>query len=71
MRDGNHCKICGVKCDEGLHKLLFDHIKPWSKGGETTYENLRVLCKVCNEALGNSNDMNTQVKYISDETLNP
>ena len=56
MRDGNKCKICGVECDEGLHKLNFDHIKPWSKGGETTYENLRVLCKVCNEGLGNSND---------------
>lgn len=56
IRDGNHCKICGVKCDEGPHKLHFDHIKPWSQGGETTYENLRVLCKVCNEALGNSNE---------------
>lgn len=59
MRDGNHCKICGVKCDEGIHKLHFDHIIPWSQGGETTYENLRVLCKACNEALGNSNDANT------------
>ena len=29
-----------------------DHIKPWSKGGETTLENLQVLCSVCNEALG-------------------
>ncbi|MDE5875883.1 MAG: HNH endonuclease [Muribaculaceae bacterium] len=55
LRDGNHCKICGVKCDEGLHKLHFDHILPWSKGGETTLDNLRVLCKACNEALGNSN----------------
>lgn len=55
MRDGNHCRICGVKCDEGLHKLHFDHIVPWSKGGETILSNLRVLCKVCNEALGNSN----------------
>ena len=59
MRDGNHCQLCGVKCDDGLHKIHFDHIKPWSQGGETTYENLRVLCKACNEALGNSNDMNT------------
>lgn len=55
-RDGNKCKICGVECDEGLHKLHFDHIKPWSKGGETTLDNLRVLCKTCNEALGNSNE---------------
>ena len=55
MRDGNRCSICGVKCDQGIHKIHFDHRKPWSEGGETTLENLRVLCKACNEALGNSN----------------
>lgn len=55
MRDGNKCKICGVICDGGLHKIHFDHIVPWSKGGETTLENLRVLCAECNLALGNSN----------------
>lgn len=55
MRDGNRCQICGVTCDYGIHKLHFDHIKPWSKGGETTLDNLRVLCKACNEALGASN----------------
>ena len=53
MRDGNHCKICGIKCDQGLHKIHFHHITPWSKGGETTIDNLQVLCKTCNEALGN------------------
>ena len=52
MRDGNKCRICGVICDGGIHKMHFDHIKPWSKGGETTLENLQVLCSVCNEALG-------------------
>lgn len=52
MRDGNKCRICGVLCDGGIHKMHFDHIIPWSKGGETTLENLQVLCSVCNEALG-------------------
>lgn len=52
MRDGNRCKICGAKCDGGIHKLHFDHIIPWSKGGETTLDNLQVLCSVCNAALG-------------------
>lgn len=55
IRDGNRCRICGVKCDQGIHKIHFDHILPWSKGGETTVDNLRVLCKACNEALGNCN----------------
>ena len=54
MRDGNRCRICGVKCNGGIHKLHFDHIKPWSKGGETTLDNIQVLCSVCNAALGNS-----------------
>ncbi len=30
-----------------------DHIKPWSKGGETVLENLQTLCATCN--LGKSN----------------
>ncbi len=60
LRDGNCCKICGVKCDEGIHKIHFDHILPWSKGGETTLDNLRVLCKDCNEALGNTNCPNNK-----------
>ena len=56
MRDGNRCRICGVECSGGLHNIHFDHIKPWSKGGETTLENLRVICSHCNEALGNSEE---------------
>ena len=53
MRDGNRCRICGVACNDGIHKIQFDHIIPWSKGGETTLDNLQVLCSDCNEALGN------------------
>lgn len=53
MRDGNKCRICGVECSGGLHNIHFDHIIPWSKGGETTLENLQVLCSSCNEAKGN------------------
>jgi len=54
IRDGNKCKICGVVCDGGIHKMHFDHIIPWSKGGETTLENLQVLCSACNEAMGDA-----------------
>ncbi len=53
MRDGNKCRICGVECSGGLHNIHFDHIIPWSKGGETVLENLQVLCSSCNEAKGN------------------
>lgn len=34
--------------------LHVDHIRPWSKGGETVLENLRTLCSDCN--LGKSNE---------------
>ena len=53
MRDGNRCRLCGVECNDGLHNIHFDHIIPWSKGGETSLENLQVLCSDCNLAKGN------------------
>ena len=50
MRDGNKCRLCGTTVtDKNLH---FDHIKPWSKGGETILENLQVLCETHNLAKG-------------------
>jgi len=51
MRDGNRCRLCGVTVTgDNIH---FDHIKPWSKGGETVLENLQVLCETHNLAKGN------------------
>lgn len=51
MRDGNKCKLCGITVTgDNIH---FDHIKPWSKGGETVLKNLQVLCDVHNLAKGN------------------
>lgn len=54
LRDGNKCRLCGITVTgEDIH---FDHIKPWSKGGETVLENLQVLCDVHNLAKGNLDD---------------
>ena len=51
MRDGNQCKLCGITLTgENIH---FDHIFPWSKGGETILENLQILCAKHNLAKGN------------------
>lgn len=52
MRDGAKCQLCGATPQSGA-RLHIDHIKPWSKGGETVLENLRVLCEQCN--IGRSN----------------
>jgi hypothetical protein len=50
-RDGARCRLCGKSSAETT--LHVDHIKPWSKGGETTLEKLQVLCDKCN--FGKSN----------------
>lgn len=51
MRDGNKCRLCGITVTgDNIH---FDHIKPWSKGGETVFENIQVLCAQHNLAKGN------------------
>ncbi|WP_082773721.1 homing endonuclease associated repeat-containing protein [Hymenobacter sp. PAMC 26628] len=51
MRDGNKCRLCGITLTgDNIH---FDHIFPWSKGGETVLDNLQVLCKIHNLAKGN------------------
>lgn len=51
MRDGNQCRLCGITVTG--NDIHFDHIFPWSKGGETTLENLQILCKTHNLAKGN------------------
>ena len=48
-RDKFRCVFCGKSpaTDIGT-KLHIDHIKPFSKGGKSTLENLQTLCEECN-----------------------
>ena len=49
IRDNCICKMCGASPAKDPSVVLHvDHIKPWSKGGETSLDNLRTLCSVCN-----------------------
>ncbi len=49
IRDGCVCRMCGTSPLKDANVVLHaDHIWPWSKGGETTLENLQTLCHVCN-----------------------
>lgn len=48
QRDGRKCRNCGAE-----HGLSIDHIIPVSKGGNSTDDNLQVLCIGCNIAKGN------------------
>lgn len=47
-RDGNKCKQCG-----STEYLCIDHIIPVSRGGDSSDENLQILCRGCNTAKGN------------------
>ena len=43
-RDRRQCQICGSRLN-----LQFDHIKPLALGGDSSFENLRLLCFQCNQ----------------------
>lgn len=54
-RDSFRCVFCGKSPATDLGtKLHLDHIKPFSKGGKSTIENLQTLCEECN--LGKSDN---------------
>lgn len=42
-RDGAVCKHCGT-----LQNLSVNHIVPQCVGGKYSYDNLEILCKICN-----------------------
>lgn len=44
QRDGGACTKCG-----STFALEYDHIKPFAMGGKSTVENLRLLCRACNQ----------------------
>lgn len=54
QRDSFKCCLCGASPAKNEDvELHVDHIIPWSKGGESVFENLQTLCSKCN--LGKSN----------------
>ena len=50
-RDNGRCRACGIGDRDALQ---CDHIKPESKGGQTTLDNLQTLCGVCNNRKQNT-----------------
>lgn len=47
-RDGHKCVYCGSD-GEGV-SLHCDHVIPWSKGGESIFQNLVTACRFCNSS---------------------
>lgn len=50
-RDNGVCQACG-----STENPTLDHIKPFSRGGRHTPQNLRVLCLSCNSSKHNRTD---------------
>lgn len=67
-RDKGVCYICGQHCDwndyyykgtvfiAGNHYPSIDHVIPLSKGGEHSWNNVKLACRICN-SLKKDNDM--------------
>ncbi|HYA39579.1 MAG TPA: HNH endonuclease [Candidatus Methylomirabilis sp.] len=54
QRDRFSCQQCGASPAKSVNvELHVDHVVPWSKGGETTLNNLQTLCAKCNLGKGN------------------
>ncbi len=54
QRDNFTCMACGASpAKDPSVELQIDHIIPWSKGGETEFDNLQTLCSKCNLGKGN------------------
>ncbi len=56
IKDSCVCKMCGASpAKDPAVTLHVDHKHPWSKGGETVFENLQTLCATCN--IGKSDEI--------------
>jgi hypothetical protein len=61
-RDRFRCVRCGVSpATDAACQIHVDHIKPFSKGGATTKENLRTLCSQCNIGRGNKEETTSTI----------
>jgi 5-methylcytosine-specific restriction endonuclease McrA len=55
QRDSYTCLLCGVvgvgtTHTEKIKGFEIDHIKPHAAGGDSSLENLQVLCRKCNNS---------------------
>ncbi len=51
-RDGYKCQICGMSLSD--YNSAIDHIFPRALGGTSGFDNLRLLCQICNNKASNS-----------------
>jgi hypothetical protein len=69
--DEDQCCYCQTQEANSGIPLSFDHIVPRSKGGETTFENLCLACRACNEFKSNSTEGVNLLTGVSVVLFNP
>jgi 5-methylcytosine-specific restriction endonuclease McrA len=61
-RDGNRCQYCGRKFPTS--ELSLDHVKPRSRGGDATWENIVCSCVKCNVRKGGRTPQEAHMQLI-------
>lgn len=51
-RDNQVCQMCGKNVP--YNEIQYDHIIPWSFGGSSDENNIRLVCSMCNKKRGNN-----------------
>lgn len=51
-RDGYKCYICDVKLGLVSKQATIDHVVPLSRGGLSTFNNMKLCCITCNNKKG-------------------
>jgi 5-methylcytosine-specific restriction endonuclease McrA len=64
---GSRCWWCSCCLPE--EKLTLDHLKPKSRGGSNSLENLRLACFPCNNSRGNSLYPPQQLRSLTNQFL--
>jgi len=66
---GKPCKYCGKTMK--IANMAVDHIHPISKGGNSTVENLQIICQTSNRVKGSLEEQNFQILLDWLETVPP
>tara|TARA_B100000945_G_scaffold320721_1_gene331748 strand:+ start:389 stop:946 length:558 start_codon:yes stop_codon:yes gene_type:complete len=66
LRDNRQCQYCGKHLN--FCQLSLDHVKPRSKGGDTSWENIVCSCSQCNTRKGCRTPQEARMRLLSKPT---